>query len=156
METLKKYRGESHIAKSGVVRGAKCIGPACKLCIFKCSVYISNEQRHQLFNNYYNLGSLRKQWQYIARCSDRIVPKNRRFVENTKRQRCERNLNVAYYFQLDDHRIRVCKTFLMNTLGISNSVIKTALKKCNENGELIVGDRRGIRSKLISLEVCMN
>lgn len=63
------------------------------------------------------------------------------------RKRRERNLNVSYYFQLDDDRIRVCKTFLMNTLGISNSVIKTALKKCNENGELIVGDRRGVRNK---------
>lgn len=144
---MKKYRGETYISKNGVVRGAKCIGPVCKQCFFKCSVHVSNEHRERLFNSYYNLGNIRKQWEYIARCTDRILPKYRRIVENSMRKRSERNLNVAYYFQLDDDRIRVCKTFLMNTLGISNSVIKTALKKCNVNGELIVGDRRGVGNK---------
>lgn len=157
LEVLKKYRGESYISKNGVVRGAKCIGPVCKMCIYKCPVNISNEQRNQLFNSFYNLGSIRKQWEYIARCTQRITPKYRRVVENSKRKRCVRNLNVAYYFQLDDDRIRVCRLFLMNTLGISNSVIKTALRKCNENGDLIVGDCRGGKGgskiRLIGLEV---
>lgn len=147
LEQLKKYRGETYVSKNGVVRGAKCIGPVCKQCVFKCSVHISMEQRERLFNNFYDLGNLQKQWEYIARCTDRILPRYRRIVESSKRKRRERNLNVAYYFQIDDDRIRVCKTFLMNTLGISNSVIKTVLKKVNENGEVMVGDRRGVQKK---------
>lgn len=88
----------------------------------------------------------------------RITPKYRRVVENAKRKRGVRNLNVAYYFQVNDERIRVCRLFLLNTLGISNSVVRTALRKCNENGDLIVGDCRGGKGgskiRLIGLEVC--
>jgi len=102
------------------------------------------------------LGSIQKQCEFIARCADPILPKYRRVVQSSKRRRNERSLNVGYYFQLDDDRIRVCKTFFLNTLDISNSVTRTALQKCNGNGELIVGDRRGAKSKLIELEVCIN
>lgn len=145
MEQLKKYRGESYISKDGVVRGGKSVGPACKQCTYKCSFKIPNEQREQIFNEFYNLGKIQRQWEYIARCTHRVMPCNRRIVVDKKRQRRERNLNIAYYFQLDDDRIRVCKTFLMNTLCISNTTIRTALRKCNENGVLIEGDCRGIR-----------
>lgn len=156
MERLKKYRGETYISKNGVVRGGKCVGPPCAQCIYQCSIYIIKEQRKQIFDNFYNLGTIQRQWEFIARCTDRILPKYRRVVESSKRKRNERGLNVAYYFQLDNNRIRVCKTFFLNTLDISNSVTKTALEKCNENGELIVGDRRGAKNKLIELEVCPN
>lgn len=157
MERLKKYRGETYISKNGVVRGGKCIGPPCnEQCIYKCTLHISHEVRKQIFDNFYKLGSIQKQWEFIASCADRIIPKYRRIVDTSKRKRNERSLNVAYYFQKDDDRIRVCKTFFLNTLDISNSVTKTALQKCNGNGELIEGDRRGAKSKLIELEVCVN
>lgn len=146
-----------YVSKNGVIRGGKCIGPSCnEQCIYKCTVYISNHQRKHIFDNFYNLGNIQKQWEFIARCANRIVPKYRRVVETSKRKRNERMFNCAYHFQLDDVRIRVCKTFFLNTLNISNSVTKTALEKCNENGKLIVGDRRGGKSRLIKLDVCAN
>lgn len=154
---MKKYRGETYISKNGVVRGRKSIGPPCnEQCIYKCAMHISNEQRKQIFDHFYNLGCIQRQWEFIARCADRILPKYRRVVDSSKRKRNERGLNVGYHFQINDDRIRVCKTFFLNTLDISNSVTKTALEKCNDNGELIVGDRRGAKSKLIELEVCIN
>lgn len=142
LETLKKCRGESYMARDGRFRKAKTIGPVCKQCIFKCTENISDEHRKLLFNNFYNLGSIKKQWEYIGQCTDRVETKYRPTADNSMRKRSERNL-LAYYFELDFGRVRVCKTFLMNTLAISNSVIKTVLRKLNENGELMSGDRRG-------------
>ncbi|XP_037025024.1 uncharacterized protein LOC119066576 isoform X3 [Bradysia coprophila] len=142
LETIKKYRGESYMSRDGVARSGKCMGPPCKQCIYKCSVHISTEERTQLFNNYYNLASIQKQWQYIARCMHRGSPKQ----QNPSQKRCR--LSIEYYFQLNHGRIRVCKTFFVHTLGISNTAIKTALRKCNLKGELIVGDRRGKYNKI--------
>lgn len=139
-------RRKLHVA--GVVRSGSCVGPACKLCFYKCPINIPNVRRELLLNAFYDLGSIQKQWEYIAKCVVHTETKYRHIVEKPNRQRLKRNLNITYYFQLDDDRIRVCKTFLMNTLGISNTVIRTALKKCNENGELIVGDERGKRKIL--------
>lgn len=150
LEVLKKYRGESYMSRDGIARTGKCMGPACKQCIYKCSAHISTEERLQLFNNYYDLASIQKQWQYIAHCTHRGSTK----YQSPARRR--RKLNYEYYFQVDHRRIRVCKTFLMRTLGISNTVIKTALRKCNEKGELIMGDRRGkFNKKPATRKVCV-
>lgn len=146
-----------YISKNGVVRGGKCVRPPCnEQCIYKCTLHITHEQRKQIFDNFYDLGSIQRQWQFIARCTDQILPKYRRVLETSKRTRNERSLNVAYHFQLDGNKIRVCKTFFLHTLDISNSVTKSAFEKCNENGDLIVGDRRGAKCKLIECDVSIN
>lgn len=142
------------MSQTGVVREAKCVGPACSQCFLKCSVNIPKDQREQIFHKYYNLGSVEKQWEFIACCTGRISTKRRRVSENKMPKLCLRNRNIAYYLEVDDSRIRVCRKFLMNTLVISNTVIRTALKKCNAKGELIMGDRRGgARNKINELKV---
>ncbi len=141
------------MSRNGVLRSGKYIGPACKLCSYKCPINISNEERELLFNRFYDMGSIQKQWEYIAKCTE--TKYRRTTVKESNRKRRQRNLNVAYYLELYNRRIRVCKTFLMNTLSISNTTIKTAVKKCNENGELIVGDGRGkMKNKSGGREVC--
>lgn len=144
----KKYRGESYVSRNGVIRSGKTMGPVCEQCVLNCSKNISTERRTQLFNDFYNLASIERQWEYIVRCTGRIQSKYRKRLDESLRQRPERNLNVAYYFQTDSGRVRVCKTFLMNTLGICESKVRTAMKHCNENGELIVGDRKAKGQKI--------
>lgn len=114
------------------------MGPVCEKCALNCPKNISAERRTQLFNEFYNLANTGKQLEYIVGCTGLLQRKH-----PIKQRR-----NVAFYFQTDSGRVRVCKTFLMNTLGICESKYRSAMRKCDENGELIVGDRKDKRQKI--------
>lgn len=54
--------------------------------------------------------------------------------------------NAAFYFHDDNTKIRVCKTFFINTLGITNKMIRTVRQKTN-NCNSVEQDRRGKHNK---------
>lgn len=49
---------------------------------------------------------------------------------------------TAFYFTINDNRIRVCKAFLKATLDITDQPIRTALIKETESG-FLDSDKRG-------------
>lgn len=53
-----------------------------------------------------------------------------------------RKPNTAFYFTVDSQRIRVCKTFFINTLDITERQIRTVKLKTNSNG-FVAEDLRG-------------
>ena len=68
---------------------------------------------------------------------ENIIPKYRMSTPGSKRIH-----NNAYYFEINNIRIRVCKTFFMRTLDISSKMIFTTTKKKDNVGVLHV-DYRG-------------
>lgn len=138
-EKAKRQRGEAYISKNGQAHSARRIRPRCMNCRFECST-VTDAERETLFTEYYALGDIHLQWQYIARSVSTVQAKFPRRYQKKKR-----SCTYAYAFQLDDGQrsVRVCKLFFMNTLAISNQVNKSAQSKCNEHGELIMRDRRG-------------
>lgn len=62
--------------------------------------------------------------------------KRKRYLNSTNR-----NENQAFHFELNDAKVRVCKLFFINTLGISDRVIRTIIKKI-QSGYLEI-DKRG-------------
>ena len=43
--------------------------------------------------------------------------------------RKKRNNNIAFYFRLNDQKVRVCKLFFKNTLDINDRPIQTVQEK---------------------------
>lgn len=53
-----------------------------------------------------------------------------------------RSMNSAFYFTINDNRIRVCKTFFKATLDVNDRPIRTTLMKKTESG-FLDNDQRG-------------
>ena len=113
LEKVKRNKGGDYISKNGVVRLAKKIRKPCSDCKYNCSSRITESKRMQLFREYYVLGDVHLQWQWIARQIERTTPKDRRRNRLTTKQR----QNVFHYnFIINGNKERVCKLFFLNTL----------------------------------------
>lgn len=122
-------------------RPRKSILPPCgEKCRIKCYEKISSEQRETIFSEFYKLGDIEKQREYIASNMTKICPKYK--YSNVANPR---NPNNAFFFIISGKNVRVCKQFFMATLAINNRTIQTVLKKQNvcESGTVIDIDRRG-------------
>lgn len=152
-----KYSGKPHINKFGIPKLGRSMRPPCnETCRQKCYQKITESQRQQLFNEYYNLADLHRQWQYLGRYLDKTVPK-RRSISNppiykykdraafvVERQRSRKN-NVKYFLQTDKERLHVCKNIFLATFDITEHVIRTVCQKTDEKGVLVQKDGRGYR-----------
>lgn len=141
-EKLKKDRGEAYVSATGVPRLGKqmrkpCIRHKCRL---NCQDRVTENDRANVFNEFYGLGDTHLQWEYIAQRLGRIIPKFRS-------KKSTRSYNLEYNFFLNGNKVRVCKVMFINTLNVSDGVCVTALNKCNEYGVLIQNDQRGHHSQ---------
>lgn len=85
------------------------IRPACgEKCRLGCS---KKKQKKNIFQSYCDLANVKKQREFIAAHTDSIKPKYR--YSSTQNLR---GMNMAFYFELNNNRIRVCKTFFKSTL----------------------------------------
>lgn len=130
--------GQSYISTKGIERPEKKIKEPCNsiLCRMKCTVKITQMQREEIFKCFWNISDLTEKRVFLIRHIEHIIPKYRR-------SNGLRSLNYAYFFEIDDKRIQVCKTFFTKTLDISHTFIKTAIKKLNSEKGCLEGERRG-------------
>ncbi|CAH1183064.1 unnamed protein product [Ceutorhynchus assimilis] len=137
----KRFRnsGQQYTSRTGKIVEAKSMKPACSnKCIFSCSTKFSEELRSQLFKKYWDLGNLQRQRDYLGSCIEQLILKYRRVSSAQPRKP-----NCAFYLHENGNKIRVCKTFLINTFGISEKVIRTVIQsKVSEQG-IIKEDCRG-------------
>ncbi|CAK1598166.1 unnamed protein product [Parnassius mnemosyne] len=142
---MKKLRneGKSYVSTSKKIVPARKIKNACfEKCKLKCSTMFTEAERMSIFDDYWSLGSILKQWNYISNCIEDIKPKYRYVREGGTREK--RRYNSAFYFNLHEEKIRVCKLFFKNTLGITDRPIRTVLDKKNKfAGNLLADDNRG-------------
>lgn len=123
----------------------KIKSPCQDKCRLKCTEKITENERMSFFNAYWSLRDIAKQRVFIHNCTTEIKPKYRYVREGGQRPR--RNYNAAFYFNLGDSRIRVCKIFFRNTLAINNCPIRTVIEKRNKlvgyDRTSMAGDKRG-------------
>lgn len=131
--------GQEYISRTGKIMKSRYMKPACTdKCILSCTKKISEECRSFLFKEYWNLGSLQRQRDFLGSCVEQLVLKYRRISSAHPRKP-----NCAFYLLDNGKKIRVCKTFLINTLGISEKMMRTVINlKVSEQG-IITEDRRG-------------
>lgn len=66
---LLKNLGKSYISRTGKVVNGRTMGPTCgNRCILKCSEKFSEERRSEFFQQYWSLGSLQRQRDYLSSC----------------------------------------------------------------------------------------
>lgn len=121
------------------------MGATCKdKCKWKCAMVIPEAKRRELFDNYWKLGDITRQREFIARSSEVIKPSHRFTMKNEPR-----TFNSAFFFNINDAKKRVCKQFFVNTLGISDRTVRTVKRKLDDNG-FLEGDQRGKHSNRIN------
>lgn len=145
-----RNKGQSYVSASSKIVAERKMGPPCKdKCRLKCSELISEDIRKGLFDNYWKMGSLMRQRDYIAMHMTDIVPKYQ-----YKKVDSNRKLKNAFYLQVDNKKQRVCKTFFKNTLGINDRPIRTVLDSKNQQGTTDNIEKRGKHSNTgVSAEI---
>lgn len=134
-----RNKGESYVSMSKTRNtiSARFIKDTCNdKCKLKCKDNIDIEGRYKLFRAFWDLGNLAAQRAYIRTCMEDVTPKYKYSnAENPRRP------NKAFYFIINDKRIRVCKTFLKNTLSVSERMVYTVQSKMNDG--FMFDDLRG-------------
>ncbi|KAJ8937541.1 hypothetical protein NQ314_011800 [Rhamnusium bicolor] len=116
------------------------MGPPCK-CKLLCSTKFPDDVRSELFKKYWAMGSLQRQRDYLSSCVEPLQIKYRRIkVDNTREPRRQ---NCSFSLLNDGKTIRVCKTFIINTLGITERTIRTVIQAKSSGVGIIPEDRRG-------------
>lgn len=86
---------------------ARKMGPLCgDKCRLNCRAKIDETSRQDIFNDYWRLGDLQKQRQFIIAHTSQIKPK---YIYSSTQN--FRKLNTEFYFELNHTNIRVSKTF---------------------------------------------
>ncbi|CAH2088121.1 unnamed protein product [Euphydryas editha] len=130
------------VSKFKKVMPKKQIGPPCgEKCRLKCSKIIKQEDRENIFDNYWKMGDLTRQRDYIAKCIDVIKPKYQYKVHNSNR-----GPKNSFSFEINNFKHRVCKIFFKNTLAINNRPIATVIAKKNQAGT-VEEEKRGKHGK---------
>ena len=151
--------GKSYINGKGQIRlGKEMRGPCTDKCRLKCYEKCTDEQRLHLFRQYYALANRENQWQYLANHIDKSVPKARGKYRvrkyNTKASQepmeviRNRTNNVRYFLDINEERLRVCRTMFLATFDINPNVInRTVAGKIDDDNVLVIGDTRGSRKR---------
>lgn len=120
--------GKQHISKSGKSISSKVVKPGCAPCRKKCVEKISEVRREEIFKNYCNknkTGDIKRQF-VLSRI--KTTPTKRKRPADHSRDD-QRKQTIRYTFVVDGRTIEVCKVFFLNTLGISETVVRNAFKK---------------------------
>lgn len=146
---VKKLRntGKSYksTATKKIVPERKMKQPCNEKCKLGCSTKFTEMDRKKLFDEYWQLGDVQKHWTYLSNCMTVIKPKYRYVREGGTRNK--REYNNAFSFNLHDEKVRVCKLFFKNTLGITDRPIRTVMFKRNKvAGTILAPDYRGKHS----------
>ncbi|CAF4891560.1 unnamed protein product [Pieris macdunnoughi] len=139
-QKIKRNLGQSYVAvHSKKLAPARSIKPPCgQNCTLKCADRINDARSLDIFNTFWALGDRQLQMMYILSNCTKITPKYK--YTNAENPR---NPNHAFYFSVDDEKIRVCKTLFINTLDISHKIIRTVQIESRNTGGFIKDDKRG-------------
>lgn len=92
---------------------------------------ISEKDSEHIFKHYNGLGDLIRQRLFLTRRNTNVMPKKRKITSKAvSRQQNSR----VYYLTVRSNKIKVCKKFFFNTLGIPERTNRTAISKINEVG----------------------
>ena len=144
----KRCRGESYSPET--TKGqpkkprtkARKVGPPCKEnCRTKCTTFLSEEDRVNIFSLFWKLDDVQKQRLFIANhCTTAAIKRswNREKVSGITRNRV-----TSRKYNLGGHI--VCKDMFHNTLNVSEQYVKTCLLKADEGG--VIHSNHGLMNK---------
>ncbi|KAK3106388.1 hypothetical protein FSP39_018992 [Pinctada imbricata] len=108
-------------------------------CKYRCNTKISQKEREGFFKEFWNLCDTQKNTFY-AKTTDRKDKDRKRTTSTSSR----RAYSYSYFFTKGDEKIRVCKTFYLSTLDISQRRIQYH----QEHKQTDFADQRGKFTKV--------
>ncbi|CAH1104544.1 unnamed protein product [Psylliodes chrysocephalus] len=121
--------------------GPQCNEESCSKRNKKCSLF-SDGKRQEIMQDFYSMGSLQLQREYIAR----YIKMEEIKQKTTQKEVSRRNKRNYYFLPLDGDELPVYKTFFINTLTTTAKTISTTLSKKSTTG-IIEKEQRGGRYK---------
>lgn len=152
----KRNNGQSYISSrrklvpSKVVKNLKNCLTACRL---KCSQQISDAERNNIFQAYYNLSRDSKRLFLLAHCK-KIVPNRRRKDKNEVNSR--KKYTFQFFFEVNAKKVQVCKNFFLGTLSVSQKTIYNVHETKNISGNTPRVTLQGRHTKHIISEEAKN
>ena len=113
-----------------------CIGN----CRFRCARVFSTTDRESIFKYFWSLNDSEKNVFY-ANTTDKDLKERVRTKNDQSRRKC----SYRFYFRKGTERIRICKTFYLTTLDISQRRVQYFYEKSNQSSPLL--DVRGKHSR---------
>lgn len=139
--------GKQYVSRTGKTVKAREMKPPCSnKCRLSCATKFTTEQRQKIFDNYWSLSSFQRQRDFLSSCMAILQVSFRRLKVNATK---ERRPNCCFSFILAGKTVRVCKTFLMNTLGITERVVRTVTEAKSSGSGVIPSDGRGKHAKRV-------
>lgn len=138
---VKRAAGQAYVSKNRRVIQEKKLKRKCKeTCRLKCSVNFTEENRSDIFKHFWSASmDNNKKRQFVASCVTQEEVQRRHDRTGQK----QRNTTLHYHFFKDHKRVRICKTFFLNTLSISQTFVETSLSKRLPAGGAVLEDLRG-------------
>lgn len=138
---MNRLSGKEYVNTKNVVTNEKSMKPPCHdKCRLKCSQRFTEEQRLKIHSEYWNA---ERSWdskrQFVHSCIKTKPVVRQRKRDGTRRNKTESH---TFIFNCNNKEEVICKTFFLNTLSISETFMRVALKKANESG-LVTPDLRG-------------
>lgn len=123
---------------------AKCMKPRCEKTKCKATECdnLDEEQRQRIYNAFYNTKSLQLQREFLVRhVKSEDIRRKRTTAQISRRTR-----TLKYTLPNGGSTIHVCRIMFLNTLGISEKTLRTAMSKLTAEG-IVESDKRGGRYK---------
>ena len=116
--------GESYVSSTKKIISSKKILKTCKEnCKYKCNAKLTFEQRIFIKQSYYNMDKDRQNFFILSSTRRNIT------ARQTKKGFSKRHYSFQYFFVVANEEIRVCKTFWIQTLCISQKIIYNVHEK---------------------------
>lgn len=117
-----------------------CHSDYCKKFGKRCHLF-TKDQRQEIMTDFYSLKSLDLQRQYICNLIEVSIPKR----QKTKSRKGKRKEFFLPYF---GEKLPVCKVIFLNTLSISEKVMRTSIEKKKATGVVEKEGRGGRTEKM--------
>jgi len=132
-------KGKEHVNQKNKLIKEKKMRPPCILkCRSKCYKNLNYNDHKSIFDAYWELGDHTRQWDFIAQ-HVKVVNKKQQIANSSETRR---NFFRQYTLTINHKEFKVCKKMFQQTLGISETVVTTALSELNTS-PTIEGDMRG-------------
>lgn len=148
-KTLRNEGKEYYSVNTKKIVPARTLGPVCNKSWCrkggrKCAEF-SEEHRQKIFSDFNGLGDIKLQREFIVRFVEQKVKKS-----TTKSIGESRRVYTNFFhLSLDGRRVRVCRKMFVNTLGISDKIMRTSLQKLQDSG-VLEEENRGGRNKAVA------
>lgn len=135
-----KNLGKSYKRTTGIIReerkpkNLQNVGQ----CALKCHENIPDACKILLCKNFWDIGNIDRQRDYI------ISHVTRKEAARKRKENSRRKFSQSYYFDVDGIKYRVCKRFFLQTLDISEKFVRISLEKSGRSRTGVASpDRRG-------------